>query len=260
MAEPKHSFETINGCKISLRRAGKGEPLLFLHGAGGGHIWFPFMAALSERYEVFVPEHPGFGPSDTPEWLDTVGDLAFFYLDFMEQFGLRDVHLMGASLGGWTAAEVAVRNTSRLKTVTLVSAAGIYVKGVPMGDMFLWPPEEGIRHVWKDPKWQEKMLSTPQTEEQQDLARRNRLTTAKLAWQPRWYNPQLRKWLHRIDVPTHIVWGDADGLFPAPYAKAYQELIPGSTMTMLSAGHIPQVEQADEFVEAVTSFIGKSAS
>ena len=87
------------------------SPLLFLHGGGGAGIWLPCMARLAKKFDVIAPEHPGFGASDTPPWLDTIGDLANFYLDFLEQLDLRGVHLVGSSLGGWIAAELAVRNT-----------------------------------------------------------------------------------------------------------------------------------------------------
>ena len=101
----------ISECAVNVMRGGKGPPLLFLHGAGGAGVWLPFMAALSEHYDVIVPDHPGFGRSDTPEWLDALSDLAYFYLDFIEALDLDHVHLIGNSLGGWIAAEIAVRNT-----------------------------------------------------------------------------------------------------------------------------------------------------
>jgi pimeloyl-ACP methyl ester carboxylesterase len=121
---------------------------LFLHGAAGAGRWLPFMDMLAEKYNVLVPEHPGFGDSETPDWLDTVGDLAFFYLDFLEQFGLDGVHLVGTSIGGWIAAELATRSVSRLKTLTLVAPAGIHVKGVKRGDMFMWSPEETVQNLF----------------------------------------------------------------------------------------------------------------
>jgi pimeloyl-ACP methyl ester carboxylesterase len=131
----------IAECSVNVMRGGEGAPLLFLHGAGGAGIWLPFMAALSERYEVIVPDHPGFGRSDKPDWLDELSDLAYFYLDFIEALGLDRIHLVGNSLGGWIAAELAVRSTQRLHTLTLIAAAGIHVNGVPKGDLFLWPPD-----------------------------------------------------------------------------------------------------------------------
>ena len=112
MASSSFKSHTIAGCSVNVMRGGKGPPLLFLHGAGGAGVWLPFMEKLSERYDVIVPDHPGFGRSDTPEWLDDIGDLAFFYLDFLEALDLDDVHLVGNSLGGWIAAEIAIRNTA----------------------------------------------------------------------------------------------------------------------------------------------------
>jgi pimeloyl-ACP methyl ester carboxylesterase len=243
-------------------RGGKGPPLLFLHGAGGaGGVWLPFMAALSEHYEVIAPDHPGFGRSERPEWLDQLSDLAYFYLDFLEALKLGDVHLVGNSLGGWLAAEIAIRNTSRLRTLTLIGAAGIHVKGVPKGDMFIWTPEERIRNLFVDQHVAEQRLAQPMTEEQSDIAIKNELATADLAWQPRFHDPQLRKWLHRIDVPTLLVWGDSDKLFPREYGEDYQRLIKGSRLEIIPAcGHLPHVEKVDRFVDLFKRFAAEHAS
>src|SRR5262245_6575109 len=114
MAAHSTSTVAVNGCNIALMRGGSGPPLLILHGASGAGAWLSFMVALAEKFDVIVPEHPGFGASDTPDWLDTIHDLAYFYLDVLDQLGLDDVHLVGVSLGGWLAAEIAVRHNSRL--------------------------------------------------------------------------------------------------------------------------------------------------
>ena len=111
---------SIGSCRIRLMRGGSGPPLLFLHGGGGIGIWLPSMARLAKTFDVIAPEHPGFGASDTPDWLDNIADLANFYLDFLDQLDLRGVHLVGSSLGGWVAAELAVRNASRLASLTLI--------------------------------------------------------------------------------------------------------------------------------------------
>src|SRR5512138_2780902 len=143
----QESFETVTGCKVRLLRGGKGAPLLYLHGARGGGVWLPFMERLSAHFEVFAPEHPGFGGSDTPAWLDTVGDLAYFYLDFIRQLGLKDLTLIGSSLGGWTAAEIAVRDCSSLRAIVLSCPAGIHVKGQSKGDIFLWSNDTLVRNM-----------------------------------------------------------------------------------------------------------------
>src|SRR4029077_6105616 len=130
MTEPTVAKFSVRGCGIALRRAGTGRPLLYLHGAYDAGQWLPYMDELAARHDVIVPEHPGFGASDTPAWLDTIADLASFYLDLLDQLDLTDVRLVGHDLGGWTAAELAVRNTGRLASLTLVGAAGIFVPGV----------------------------------------------------------------------------------------------------------------------------------
>ena len=249
MVQSTKEFVTVNGCKVEVMRGGKGSPVMFLHGAGGGGMWLPFMDKLAERHEVIVPSHPGYDNSDTPEWLDNVGDIAFFYLDFLAQQGLKDVHLVGNSMGGWIASEIAVRDQSRLKTLTLISAAGIHVAGVAKGDLFLWTPEERVRALFHNQKFADQMLSVPPTPEMIDTQLKNSFTTAKLAWSPRFYNRDLAKWLHRITVPTLIVWGDDDKIFPTPYAKAYADLIPGAKVEVIKdCGHVPQVEKMDAFL------------
>ncbi|MFY9529537.1 MAG: alpha/beta fold hydrolase, partial [Candidatus Acidiferrales bacterium] len=149
------------------------------------------MEALSRNFEVIVPEHPGFGQSETPAWLDNVSDLAYFYLDFIEALGLKQVHLVGASLGGWIAAELAVRNQRLLSTLTLVAPAGIHVPGVQKGDIFLWSAQELAQNLFYDQKLAEAMLREEPSQEELDIQLKNRLTMAKLTWQPRLYNPHL---------------------------------------------------------------------
>jgi pimeloyl-ACP methyl ester carboxylesterase len=256
MTDVRHSLETIAGCSVSVRRGGAGQPLLYLHGARGAGHWLPFMEALSEKFEVIVPEHPGFGRSETPTWLDNIGDLAYFYLDFIEGLGLDQVHLVGASLGGWIAAELAVRNQTSLRSLTLVAAAGIHVQGVEKGDIFLWSAQELACNLFYDQKLAEAMLQEQANQEQQDIQLNNRLTTAKLSWQPRLYDLHLAKWLHRITLPTLIVWGAEDKLIPSPYGPAFRDLIPNARLEILhNCGHLPQVEKTTDFVNMVTRFL-----
>jgi pimeloyl-ACP methyl ester carboxylesterase len=251
----QESFETIAGCKIRLLRRGKGAPLLYLHGAGGGGVWLPFMEKLSQHFEVFAPEHPGFGQSETPAWLDNVGDLAYFYLDFIEKLRLSGVALVGSSIGGWTAAEMAVRSCAPLKMLALSAPAGIQLKGVPKGDIFLWSGETMVRNTLHDQKLADQMLSVTPSEEQLMTVAKNKLTTAKLAWQPRLFNPHLHKWLHRISVPTLLLWGDDDKVIPPPYGPAYQQLIPGSKLKVFAnCGHVPHVEKMEEWTGEVVHF------
>ena len=142
----------INGCKLSFARGGNGVPLMYLHGTDGLAEWPAILDTLAERFDVIVPDHPGFGASEAPTWIDDVSDVAYCYLDAIEALGLSGVHVVGQSLGGWIALEMAVRSTERLRSLTLISAAGIHVKGVPKTDIFMIDPEEQARLAYVDPK------------------------------------------------------------------------------------------------------------
>jgi pimeloyl-ACP methyl ester carboxylesterase len=246
---------TVAGCTVRMLRGGAGPTMLYLHGAGGLAGWAPFMDKLAGSFDLHVPEHPGFGDTEDPDWLDNIHDEAYFYLSLMDQLDLRDVHLVGMSIGGWLAAEIAVRNTARLASLTLCGASGIHVKGVAKGDFFMWEPEQRVRNCFHDQAVAEKVLAQEPTEDQQRVALRNLRTVALLAWNPRLYDPHLYKWLPRIDVPTHIVWADDDKILPLDYARAYETLIPGSKVTVIEdCGHLMHVEKPDAFAETVASF------
>jgi pimeloyl-ACP methyl ester carboxylesterase len=261
MSEAREGFETVAGCKIYVLRGGRGSPLLFLHGGRGAGVWLPFFQALSEHFEVIVPEHPGFGRSDTPDWLDNVGDLANFYHEFIDKLNLRNLNLAGTSLGGWIAADMAVRNCSALRTLSLVAPAGIHVQGVPKGDLFLWTPEQLAHNLFFDQALAEAMLKRAPDDEERRRQAKNALTTAKLGWQPRLYDPNLRKWLHRISCPTLIIWGDSDKLIPPAYGPAFRDLIPGAKLEVLAkCGHLPHVERTGELVASIVKFIAEAKS
>jgi pimeloyl-ACP methyl ester carboxylesterase len=256
MADHSISTMSVRDCRIQVMRGGSGSPMLFLHGGGGVGIWLPCMARLAKKFDVIAPEHPGFGASDTPDWLENIHDLAYFYLDFMEQLDLDRVHLVGASLGGWIAAEIAIRDTYRLSSLTLVGAAGIHVPGAKQVDLFLGSDEQRIRDFFYDQTRADEMIARVLRPELEDVTMKNRVATARLAWQPRGHDPHLHKWLHRIDVPTLLIWGANDRLFPQEYAFAWQRLIPGSKALIIpECGHVPHVEKPAVFVSELTGFI-----
>jgi len=256
MAGQTTSTIAVEGCNFRLMRGGAGQPLMILHGASGAGAWLPFMRSLADKFDVIVPEHPGFGSSDTPDWLDNIHDLAYFYLDVLEHLDLDAVHLVGVSLGGWIAAELAVRSTQRLASLTLVDAAGINLPGVEQIDAFLRTDEQRIRDFFHDQTQADEMIARVLQPELEDVAMKNRIATAKLAWQPRGHDPHLHKWLHRIDVPTLLIWGANDRLFPKDYAFAWQQLIPGAKAVIVpECGHLPHVEKAAVFVSELENFI-----
>jgi pimeloyl-ACP methyl ester carboxylesterase len=242
---------------VRLRCDGKGERVLFLHGAGGWPPWGRFLAKLADSYDVILPEHPGFGLSDNPEWIRNVGDVAMYYLDFLDALDGAPVHLIGHSLGGWIAAEVAVRNAARLRSLTLFAPAGVRVKGLVCGDNFIWSREEYVRNLTYDQKLVEQELARVPTEEEADIELTNRYMAAKLGWEPRWLNPALETWLHRIRIPTLVLWGRDDKLFPSDYAKAWAAQIPDCRVEIIpECGHRPYVEKPDVVAGKVLAFLG----
>jgi pimeloyl-ACP methyl ester carboxylesterase len=248
---------TVRDISVRMWRDGQGRALLFLHGAAGIPGWLPFFAQLAARHEVIVPEHPGFGNSDNPAWIRNVGDVAMYYLDFLDELNAQHVHLVGHSLGGWIAAELAVRNSARLATLTLVAPAGIRLKGVPIGDNFIWSPEETARNLFHDQSFAEKMLAQVPSEEEADRQLTNRFMAAKLGWEPRWFNPSLERWLHRIKMPTLVLWGADDKFLPSRYAELWGERVPGAKVELIpQCGHLPHIEKADMTAEKILGFLG----
>lgn len=252
----------INGTKLNVFEAGPSdskdrETLLFLHGAGGSN-WSPLLQLLAEKHHVLAPEHPGFGRSQIPEWMMGVGDLAYFYLDLLQQLGLKNVHLVGHSLGGWTAAEIAVRNTARLKSLTLLAPAGVRSPNVPFGDIFLWSPQEHAQRMFYDKKFVGERLKQLATMDQ-DIWLQNRAAGARLAWSPRLNNPQLPYWLHRVDVPTLFIWGKNDEICPFDCAQYFVKPIKNATLEAIDkTGHALHTERPKEVAEKIAAFIAKN--
>jgi pimeloyl-ACP methyl ester carboxylesterase len=248
----------VSGVRLSVQSAGSGKPVIYLHGAGGALAWQPYFDALASSYELTMPDHPGFGHSENPDWIRTVDDIALLYLDLFEALDLRGVHLIGHSLGGWIAAELAMRDRSRLASLTLIASAGVRVIGLPCADNFIWTPEESARKLFYDQAYAERAIAWVPTDEEADIIVGNRFSAAKLGWQPRWYNPDLPKWLHRVRVPAHVIWGAHDNLFPAAYAARWCELLPDARQLIVeAAGHSPHVEQSENVAAATLAFLSE---
>jgi pimeloyl-ACP methyl ester carboxylesterase len=253
----------VRGCKVNVQRAGKGEPLLFLHGAQGlmhnGLNREPGLDELAQSFDVIAPDHPGFGGSADSELIDDAGDLAFFYLDLLDVLEIDSVHLVGQCIGGWIAMEMAIRTADRIKSLVLVNSAGIRVKGVPRADMFVCSQEDLMKMLFAGKGADEWLASWRATPDMEDIYDRNRAAAAKYSWSPRLFNPKLERWLHRIDIPTHIIWGKDDRVIPPAYADALKELIVGASVTMLpDCAHLPHIEQPQAFASEVSQFIRRA--
>lgn len=248
----------LQGQEIDVVRKGSGQPLLLLHGGGGPIAAMPFADRLAEKFEVIAPTHPGFAGSKIPDHFNRIDDLVFLYLDLLDELDLNDVILMGFSMGGWTAVELATMNSTRLSKMILVDPVGVKVGGREdrdIADVFALPGEKLAELMFHDTSLAPRPGDMP--EDQLQIMAGNRIALGVYTWDPYMHNPKLPHRLHRIDIPTHFIWGESDGIVTVDYGQKYAKLIDGATMTVIEkAGHSPQAEQPDAFVNAVFKFAG----
>lgn len=245
----------VRGIPTFVREAGGGPTILFLHGPEEP-AWRPALERLARQFRVVAPDHPGMGQTPLGPEQEEMADLVYHYLDLMDVLGLRDVTLVGVSFGGWIAAELAVAHSHRLEKLALVDAAGLRVDGRDLPELFMI--EEGERAKLLVADRARAALLFPPTTDPQQMERRliAQATLARFTWQPYWHDPKLPERLHRISVPTLIVWGADDRFTPPSHAKAFAERIPGATLHMIpGVGHLPHMEEPDRFVEAISRFV-----
>ena len=246
----------LQGVTLTLIRRGKGQPLLLLHGGSGPQYHLPFFEKLTEHFDVIAPIHPGFAGSPIPDYFDTLEDLIYLYLDLLDTLNLHNVILIGFSMGGWAAVEIAVRNTSRLSKIILVDTVGVKIGDRDtrdIADVFGQPEDELIKLLYFDTSKRPSPVFL--RDDERTIRAGNRIALALYTWEPYMHNPKLRYRLHRVDRPTLFIWGANDGLVTVLYAEAYSQMIPDAQLVVIpEAGHLPHVEQPDHFVEHVLSF------
>ena len=253
--------ETVElpGAQIEVERIGSGPPLVLLQSAEAYEAGLDLVDRLAEDREVFLPWAPGYGGSPLPETVRTIDDVAYIYLDLIEHYDLRDIVLLGCSLGGWIAAEMATKTCERLSRLILVDALGAKFGGAYDRDIediyFLsFDKVKAIRFAAprRDPLDDMTVLG----EDEAMQVARHRETTARLCWDPYFHNPALKGRLHRISVPTLVLWGEEDRFVPPEYGRAYAERIPDSRFVSIAgAGHYPHIEQPGAAMSAVFSFL-----
>ncbi len=248
----------VNGARIELIERGSGPALLFLHAATGIEPAAAAIEELAKNARVIAPTHPGFGRSELPKGMRSVDDLSYFYLDLLDQLDLRDLTVIGVSLGAWIAAEIAVKTTARMARLVLADAVGIKVtdrESRDIVDIFALTEKEYLDIAYCDPAvGRRDYKALPDGEVL--AAARAREATARLAWNPYFHNPRLKSRLHRIRIPTLFLWGTHDRMLSEAYGRAYCALVPGACFELIErAGHFPHQEQPKLFAEKVMAFV-----
>lgn len=256
------TIETKRGATVRVFEAGSGAPLVFLHGAGGLFAENPFLDRLAERYHVFAPEFPGYGESTGDTLLEDMLDFALHGWDVVTALGLTRPHLMGHSMGGMIAAEMASIAPNDLAKLVLVSSAGLWIPEYPIPDIFSFLPHEFAQYLFVDRARGEALLTggldlkNPDALSQFYIANSRRLSMAGKILFPI-PNRRLSKRLYRLTAPTLIVWGRQDRLIPPVYAERFRALIPHAELIFIDqAAHMVPYEQPIEFVAAVSHFLG----
>jgi pimeloyl-ACP methyl ester carboxylesterase len=220
------------------------------------------MELLAQNARVIAPTHPGFGMGPAPSKLTTIDDLAYLYLDLMEAIELRDCVVVGLSLGGWIAAEMAVKTTERFSHLVLVDSVGIKVgdrESRDIADIYAITDKQLAELVYADPRSMARdVKALPESE--LTLMARAREATGRYAWTPYMHDPKLTGRLHRIDVPTLLLWGEADRVATPEYGRSFAAAIPGARFALLNgAGHFPHLEQPDALARRIVEFVEESA-
>jgi len=254
------SLLQVRDLEVAYRRRGSGEPVVFLHGAGATRMWLPFYERLAQAVDLIAPEHPGFGDTPTPGWLEDFYDLVLHYRDVLDALELGRVHLIGFSLGGWIAADFAIFYPERVKSLTLITPAGLRIQGAPMTDFMRMPPENIPDLLFND-RTEDYLEFLPDPHDL-DAAKRGygeATTFARLVWNPR-YDRKLDRRLERVTCPALVIEPDEDRLVPNQHCKRWVELLPNARLEKVSGeknptGHGLIMQEPERTADVILGFI-----
>jgi pimeloyl-ACP methyl ester carboxylesterase len=263
MAMTEHHDRTINvgGASIHYLVGGSGEPIVALHGFDGNPGWLPVYDELAQRFTVYAPTHPGFAGSDRPPWLESFTDLSRFYLWILQELNLGKATLLGFSIGGWLASEIAVLSPHIIERLILVDAMGIKPRKDEIADIFLHGSEGTRRLSISDPKQvpnYELLFGRKPSPEEREANAINREAAIRYCWKPYMHDPSLPFLLPRLrNLPALIVWGKEDRIVPLESAELYRRAIPDAELELIEhCGHLPHLERPAEFLRIVKGFLG----
>lgn len=239
--------------ELTVEEQGDGQPFLLLHGGAGPQSVAGFAQLLADKghNRVIVPTHPGFGGTARPDGLDSVAGLAALYVGLLEDLGLEDVTLIGNSVGGWIAAEMALLGSPRISGMVLLDPVGIEVEDHPVADVSgLSVPEIQALSFHDPTPFRVDPAAVP--EAQQGIMAANGAALAVYAGGPAMADPSLLGRLGGITIPTLVLWGESDQIVVPDYGRAYAAAIHGACFEVLPAtGHMPQMETPDVVLQAI---------
>lgn len=252
---------TAAGAEVQLLKGGNGDPLLVLHDEMGQPGWLRLHQELAENYTVYAPSLPGFGVTDRLDWIMNVRDTATWYLWALEDLGLSNLNVLGFSLGGWLAAEMAAQSPAAFRRMALAAPAGILPPAGEILDMFLIVSKEyltaGFHNPAAAPEFPQICPDEP-SPEQVELWETAREEACRLTWRPYMHDRSLPHRLGRLkNLPSLIVWGNHDAIIPPSAGEAYQTAIAGSRLiTLDDCGHRIDAEKPSELAALLREFFG----
>lgn len=247
----------VQGIQTHLFEAGSptAPPLLYLHGTNLGNLWLDYHNALAQHFHIFAPDTPGFGLTVRPDWMRDMSDYILYFRDLLDTLGLDKPNIVGHSLGGWMAAELAVWYPERVSKLVLANAAGIRVKGSPIADLFAMNIQEVLAACFDDPMAAMPLMPAEFNTDYMIAQYLERMTLATLAWNPS-YDPKLERRLARVKCPTLVIWGENDRLIPQVYGDTLHNIIAGSRLVKLAGtGHMPMFEKHEEWTNEIADFL-----
>lgn len=254
--EPRAVSTEIAGTSIHSLQAGNGPPVVVLHHSFGNAGWSRVHDALAANHRVLVPDLPGFGASEQPQWARDVRDLAILTGLWMDAEGCAPAAIVGCGFGGWVAAELAVLSPTRLTDLVLVGAAGIRPHDGRIFDQMLVAHSAYVREAFADPDVVADLYGDPLSDETLLAWDLNREMVARVAWKPYMYNRRLEPLLSEVDVPTLVVWGSEDSVVPLECGERYRDLLPDARFEVVEgSGHAVDIERPDELVALVESYV-----
>ena len=251
-------FIEVQGIPVAYRRAGKGEPVLFIHGAGYTRRWIPLYQTLAQHVDFIAPEIPGFGETPAPKWFRHFDDLTILLDEFLSRLGLDRVHLIGYSMGGWAAAEFAAFYPRRLKSLSLLTPIGLRLPDNPGVDMFQLSVPELMDRLFNDKVVQQEFTPDPANFDEGIHLYSEFAAAARLVWAPR-YNLALERRLQRLTCPTLVVRAEDDRLVPNEMAEKYAEILPNCRLEKIpETGHELCLERPTALATVLNRFIAEA--